>query len=320
MLVNLYRSRTPVAVFSLPLFVGLISASIFFTEPYEYVAFFQWETDILNLVFEMDWFHYLLVVVLTSLTAHQLNTVFNKNGFFNKATFLPGLIYVLGLSSINQMQFSFDMVAHLFLVFALGQMFSVRRQEDARALMFKSGLFAGIAISLSPLLAPFLLMPWVGLVLFRAFVWREWALVLIGLLLPLIYHISFYYLIMGQWAVTTSTQKIELEVNNLEMNIYEVTSMIYLTLIALYCVWKLLVVSSTEVVRFKKQTRYLFLIALSIGIAMTADWLLNGQLLYAFSIPAAIVFSIAFLNSKNSMVVNIVVLIWFIINTTLLFL
>lgn len=268
----------------------------------------------------MDWFHYLLLVTLISITAHQLNTTFNRNGFFNKATFLPGLIYVLCLSSIDQVQFSFDLVSHLFIVFALGYMFRVRRQEDARAFMFKSGLFAGIAISLSPLLAPLFLLPWVGLILFRAFVWREWVLVLFGLLVPLIYHPSFYYLLTDHWVVATTTTEIELQVNDLEMNIYELSSLVFLTLIALYASWKVLVVSSTEVVRFKKQSRYIFIIAFALGISMIIEWLLMSQLLYAFSIPMALIFAIAFLNSKNSLVVNSIVLIWFIINTTLLFL
>ncbi len=319
MLVNLYRSRTAVAIASLPLLIALISSSVFFKETHEYQAFYQWQTELLHKLYSHDWLHFLLLLVLVSVTAHQFNRLFNEHSFFAKGTLIPGLIYPLCLISFEQMQLTTDLISHLFIVFALMQVFKLRRQEDAKAIIFKSGLLIGIAIVFSPMLLPLILIPWIGLIIFKPFIWREWILLIVGFAIPVFYQLGINYVVSDVIWVPLSLSDFKLEFATIDMDIYQLSSRIYLLLIILYSIWKVMIVNSGEVVRFKKQSRLLFHLCWVLAIPAAFEWLLFSQYGYALAIPLSIIIAIALLHGKNSTVVNSLVVMWFIINETLLF-
>jgi len=217
------------------------------------------------------------------------------------------------------MQLTTDLISHLFIVFALMQVFKLRRQEDAKAIIFKSGLLIGIAIVFSPMLLPLILIPWIGLIIFKPFIWREWILLIVGFAIPVFYQLGINYVVSDVIWVPLSLSDFKLEFATIDMDIYQLSSRIYLLLIILYSIWKVMIVNSGEVVRFKKQSRLLFHLCWVLAIPAAFEWLLFSQYGYALAIPLSIIIAIALLHGKNSTVVNSLVVMWFIINETLLF-
>ncbi|MCG8573863.1 MAG: DUF6427 family protein [Flavobacteriales bacterium] len=307
---------------SLPLLIGILASSIFFTEPQSRDAFYQWQTDLLNTVYANDLIHFGLVVFLVSLTSHQLNNLVNRHDFYNKATFLPGLIYSLTLVSFGQLQLSSDLLSHLFIVLSLMQIFKIRRQEEAKAIVFNSSFLLGVSVMISPLLFIVCLIPWIALIIFRPFVWREWVMGIIGFTIPVIYQFSIAYLFTGNFTLPLTSNDIQLEeiqMSGFDLTIYEISCQTYFLLFALYSFWRLLVINTTEVVRFKKQSQMLIHLCWTLGLGFILEWLLFNQYLLALAIPLSIIISISLLHSKNSTVVNSIVIIWFIISQAILF-
>ena len=201
MLIDLFKSKTPLSVFSLPLLIAGLCISILFKEDIGCPGFFVWQQKMISIITAEPWLNYLITVVLVSTNAHQLNNLFNQHSFYSKTTFLAGLIYVISVATFDGLSFSPQLISHLFLIFSLMMILHLRRQEPAKALIFKAGLSLGVAVLFSPTLTPILLGPWIALAIFRPFVWREWLMLLLGFVLPHLYHAAIYFLATGKYMV-----------------------------------------------------------------------------------------------------------------------
>ena len=194
MLVNLYKSKTPLSVFTLPLLVALMCISIFFKETQVDLNFFKWQTDFLAPIQSILVVNFLCSFCIISINAHQLNSVFNKNRFFSKESYLPGFIYLLFLVTIESLSFTSMLIAHLFFIGALSSLLKLRRQEPAKSLLFTASFLLGLGIIFSPIMIPLVLLPWVALSIIKPFNLREWLVPVFGVALPVFYHYSFYFL------------------------------------------------------------------------------------------------------------------------------
>lgn len=256
-------------------------------------------------------------MLLVGLIAHQLNNLFNRHGFFGKNSFLPGFIYGISLCSFDQLHFSLDLVAHLFLIFALMYLLEVRRQEPAKALIFKAGLLIGVSMIISPFYVILVLVPWITLILFRPFVWREYFMMLLAIALPLIYYWAINFLATGEYLVQLN--RVEFVAPEIVLGKFELISWILYGCLILFSAWRVLVISSTEVVRYKKQTQLMFNLLWTTASMAALQWLFFESLITAILIPFAIMIGITFLNVRREAVVNITVVIWFIISGLNLF-
>ena len=305
-------------MFASLLLIAVLALSIFFVEqPATSTAIFIWQRDIEDVLFAMPWLNYLLTVGLIALNAHQLNNLFNQNGFFPRATFLAGLMYVICLMLFDGLMIQFELLAHLFVIFSLMFIFQMRRQEPAKDFIFKASFLAGLAIVFSPMLAPLLLAPWISLVIFKPFIWREWLLAVLGLLLPTVYHYSMMYLLTSDTSVNITSMHIGEQFP--QFGELQVVSLILFGLIVLVSAWRLLVIRTQQVVRFKKLAAFVFYLFVLTALSLVFGWFLYGQVVLTFIVPLAVVIAINFLNSRNETFANIVVVCWFIISGINLF-
>lgn len=311
MLVNLYSSKTPIAVFSLPVAIGVLCVPIFFTEASSTQYLIDWQTILTNWVLETKWLNYVLTVSILSITAHQINNVYNRHVFYSKATFLPGFIYILSLLTLEYFSFSTNLVAHLFLVFALGFMMRIRRQDPAKTSIFWGSVFIGLAIGFSSLQMSMLLLPWLTLIAIRPFVWREWVIMILGAVLPLIYYVSIFYLAKGD--LDFSLNEIE-NVTYRKMNLLRAANYAVPLLIVIGTLVKYFSVMRTQINRFKKLSQILF----HFSWLSVTSWLVGMYFfdlsIYSFAIPVAFFVGTAILYSKRQSMVNIIVIIWLIIS------
>ncbi len=311
MLVNLFRSKTPIAIFSLPLIIAVLTSIIIFEPKAEIDYIFEWHRYVFEMIRVNVIVEFLATVLLVSVVAHQFNTIFNRHNFFSKMTYLPGLIYVLILATFELLHFSPELFAQAFLIFGVSNIFKLRRQEDAKAIIFLTSFYFGLASVFSLMMLPLLVVPWIALFIFRPFVWREWVMVILGFVLPNIYLASALYLLDEETLL--SIRMTRLIFTDIDFSYFQIALYSLMGIIFLIAMSGLVNVVRAEVVRFKKQiTLVLHLLWISTIIFFLAFYFFD---IYFFSIaiPLTIIIAVQMLNAKNELVVNILSVSWFII-------
>ncbi len=203
-MIKLFRTFHPLSV--LPLFgVAVLlyifsgagadasSASVGMGELYRHLLLPTYGTALLSFA-TSKWLGFILLFAQALL----FNKVINTHNLLGKPSFLPGLLYIVCTSFADTLGgFSPVLLVNFVLIWLLNQFLSSYRKPDARDLIFDMGLLIGLGTILYAPFILFLLIVWVGLLIFRSFNWREWAMALLGLA-TVAFFLAFYYYWNGQ--------------------------------------------------------------------------------------------------------------------------
>ncbi|UKN03683.1 hypothetical protein K6119_09175 [Paracrocinitomix mangrovi] len=316
MLVNLYRDKTPIAVLSLPVFIAICAATVFLIDFQPKTNLLDWHNSFEQFIYSESWLNYLATVLISSITAHQINNVYNRHTFYSKASFLPGLFYIIILFSMQQLSFSMDLIGQLFIVLALGEILKIRRQAPAKTNVFWASFLLGIAFVFSSFSVLLILLPWISLAVFRPFVWREWAMVILGGMLPLIYYLTTLFVITGSFYFNPVVGE---NASDFEWNLFNASNIGYFGLLFLGTMYKYSVVFRSQINRFKKQSQViLFLWILTVIIWSVAYYVFDLAYM-SFAIPSAIIMATPILHSSRTSLSNVLVIIWLIISLSNMF-
>ncbi|NOQ70709.1 MAG: hypothetical protein GQ574_01835 [Crocinitomix sp.] len=304
----MYKTKTPGAVFSFPILMGLLALPILFVENTDSPNFYSWQQELVTLVSSSHIIHYFSAVLLLYISAIQLNRVVNVYGFYSKNTYLPGLIYAITLASFDQIHFSAALLAYAFLIFGIGYLFRITRQDSASESVFMAALLFGIATVFSPFLLPIIVLPWFSLVVFRYFVWREWFMLLIGFSIPWGYHYGVYFAVTGEWNILA--EGFALVNSEIEFSIEKASLMTFMALLVIYSIWKFLVILNTQLLVFKKRSRLLFHFIWLTIITLVFAWYFQDVWIIAAAIPLTIIISVQILNATQSLYSNLMLTAW----------
>jgi len=126
--------------------------------------------------------------------AFLLNFIIDKNEVLSKPSFLPALLYIIFMSIDNSMLVLHPSVlANLFVLLAIYVLTDSYRKNSAFSNAFDAGaLFSIATLFYAPV---FIVLPLlgIGLFIFRPFNWREWIICAIGLLMPFLFVLAFYF-------------------------------------------------------------------------------------------------------------------------------
>lgn len=131
----------------------------------------------------------LIVVCFLTLNAVLINFSFNQHDFFERPTYLPSLIYVL-LATFFPFSVSVngELFAQTFIILSINQLFKITKQtEDIRSNVFNASFLIGVAGTFNPIYIYFLLIVFIFLIRLRPFVFREFLLGLIGIIIPFMF-------------------------------------------------------------------------------------------------------------------------------------
>jgi hypothetical protein len=84
-------------------------------------------------------------------------------------------------------------MSHFLIIVSLLILFKINQNDDARQYIFNATLLTALAITMNPALQPLLIYPLLVLLNSRVFIFREFVLYLLGLLLPMIYLTAYLY-------------------------------------------------------------------------------------------------------------------------------
>lgn len=134
----------------------------------------------------------LFVVLLGALF---VNFLVIEQEITSKTNYLPAFFYILfAFSSTTRSVVEPILLANLFVIPALYFLINSYRKDYALMDVFKSGIFMGLASFFCiHYIAAFPLM-FFALIILRPFNWREWSIMLIGLITPLYLYVSICYL------------------------------------------------------------------------------------------------------------------------------
>jgi len=197
MLVRLFRKSTWHAPLLLIGLAVLLWLDMFFNPPALNVS--DCSAPLFNILGRY-WSQYplgsaIFALLLLIAQAYYINYVATSNSFTDRYSALPGLIYILLMSSSPAMtSLNPILLANLFLIPAMNKLIDVYDEEQIARELFNSGLLIGLAgLFYYPALVLFLAL------IASVFVYyivntRRIAAALLGLITPFTFMISYYYL------------------------------------------------------------------------------------------------------------------------------
>ena len=206
-MVQLFYGNRSFALLFLPLFVaGYVFLNLYFPYhlPESSAHFGFWGV----LIDQNSLFSQIAAPIMIFSGAIVLNTIFNRNEFFERNNYIVSLLYVTLMSSFHVFYFVDGFaIAQFFLILAVYQMFLLYQNEDGRRRVFNMGFLLGVACTFFPLLLTIILVAFWLMWVLRPFVMRESLLLIVGFLIPLLYGgmYSSYFGVKIQNAQISST-------------------------------------------------------------------------------------------------------------------
>ena len=163
-------------------------------------------------------FYSFLTFALLFFQAVVLNRFINTQRMMTKATYLPGMAYLVITSLFPEWNyFSAPLLINTILLFILSALFSIYNQPNARGKIFNIGLALGIAGFL--LISSLTFVVWIllALAVMRPFRLNEWLICLLGITTPF-YFYAIYTVIDGQWSWQEFIPNITLGVPSLKQS------------------------------------------------------------------------------------------------------
>lgn len=142
----------------------------------------------------VPYFHPIMALILVVSESILLNYILNKFEIMAKKTAMPAIFYCLLMSCCKPLTHFYPLLfSNFFIILALFKIGLSYRVEEAFSSIFDASFFIATAslfyfpsIIIYPLI-------WVALIVIRPFIWREWIISLIGLLLPYVFVVVFYF-------------------------------------------------------------------------------------------------------------------------------
>ena len=205
-MIGIFKQKNPANLLFL-LLTGIVVKLPMFTHPHSPVVreadgiLYTKITSFLNpLATSIPLLYPLLTFGLLFLQAVMLNRFTNTQRMMNKASYLPGMSYILLTSLLPEWNlFSAPLLINSILLFILSALFSIYNQQNAKGMIFNIGLALGIASFLLISSLTFILWILLALAVMRPFRINEWLICLLGITTPF-YFYAIYIVITGRFS------------------------------------------------------------------------------------------------------------------------
>ena len=150
------------------------------------------EFELLKLIGAPKILVYFVLFIVVFYTGFLINSVVNKSVLFEKSYYLSGLLYVVFVTSFGDIiSYLLPLIGNLFLLLSLKNLLLIFRANSCKRQVFNASifiLFGALFYSLNLFILPLV---WIVLFIIRPFVWREYLMPIIVLLISFAYVIPF---------------------------------------------------------------------------------------------------------------------------------
>lgn len=205
-MIGIFKQKNPANIFTLLLFGVLIKLPMFL---YPHTVNSRVEDGILYkgiikflapTARSLPSLYPILAFGLLFLQAVMLTRFINNQRMMNRPNYFPGMAYLLITSLFPEWNyFSAPLIVNTILLFILSSLFSTHNQQNARGIIFNTGVALGIASFLFFPSVTFIIWILLALMLMRPFRLNEWILCIVGITTPF-YFYAIYLLITGHWS------------------------------------------------------------------------------------------------------------------------
>jgi hypothetical protein len=195
MFIRFFKTNNAAAFVFLPLLALTIWGFGFFLPPVQPTENTMPFYDIVsNGISKFHWLNISIALILVLSEAFLLNYIINENALFTKQSYLPALFYLMFMSNNNAMLTTHPLLfANLFIIFAIDQLLNAYRKDKAFAEAFNAGLLVSFATLFYFPYIIFVPVLGIAFILLRPFIWREWIISIMGVLLPYCFVLSYYF-------------------------------------------------------------------------------------------------------------------------------
>ena len=133
-----------------------------------------------------------LLLLITE--AFLLNFILHQHQIIVKKNWLPALLVVVfGSCSPGLLWPHAEQFAGILLLIVVHVLLGTYRQDKSFGPVFNSGLLIGLAAQFYLPSLVFFLFGLIAIIILRPFIWREWVMLILGILIPFIYGGVYYY-------------------------------------------------------------------------------------------------------------------------------
>lgn len=145
---------------------------------------------------QASWWATTIAAILLLFTGFVLNQLNARFRLIDEGTYLPGVLFVLIISSFHSIhQINPMLFAIFFLLIALHIVFPTYRIEKTIEPFFNSAFLISVGSLFYFPLIFFVLILFYFMLNSRSFYWREWVVALLGIITPYLFAFSIYFII-----------------------------------------------------------------------------------------------------------------------------
>lgn len=243
------------------------------------------------LFFNIEYLFGKQVIILLSIVtgAFMINFLAISQEIISKNNYLPAFLYLLfGFSASTTHYIEPALIANLLLTPALYFIINSYRLEGTLTPFYNAGLFLGLALFFCTFYVFFIPVLFIALLITRSFVWREWLILLIGIITPIYLHMGFCYL--NNEPIFIFFENLNQNLNNAQAPHFSEYHLVFLILIGFIFVLTLLHYFSKGFGNKIKttKTKYIMLWLLIMGVAVSFYKQHSDMFFLPFIIPLSV--------------------------------
>lgn len=136
----------------------------------------------------------LIAYLLLFIEAILINNLCYNHKLINKASLLPGLLFIIFSSYHPSTLFiNSALISSLFVILTIEGLFSIYGEEQKYAKVFNIGFYASIAGLLYKPALLLIVFIFISLVVFKIFNFRVWVIYITGFIIPLLFSFTYYF-------------------------------------------------------------------------------------------------------------------------------
>ncbi len=269
-----FTGNRPLVLFLLPVIIGLLVILNLWSGYYEYAPTTNlgiWGND-----FSFpQWLTLTLGPVMVLVNALLLNSLFNRNDFIDRNTYITSLIYIAYFSFYHAFyQMDGLSISHFLLILTLFEVFKLAQNEKGNKAVFNAGFLVGLAATFHPAVLLFVPFLYFMVIALRPVIFRELCLMVGGFGVPLIY--AFVYSMFNENEISMRLIKTSTDYAKIQIDFLVTAGLFLLTILVSFL--SLNKQSQKTSIRAKKLMRALFILSTFCILLGSLDYIFYGQI------------------------------------------